>query len=146
MRGGRRVLSSRGGTETNRARVKRRGAEKKRGKRMRKCQHDNDRVSERGSVNERLTERDEFMWNTKGDRHCHLFHCMSASLTLFLSLPLPFFTCLFILLSTLFCFLQTLSHCFFRLSFLCQLPSLTLVSTISASTPSFLFLHHAILF
>lgn len=109
VRGGRGVMGSRGGTETNRARAKRRRAEKKRVKRKRVCEHDNDRVSERGSVNERPTERDESMWNTKGDRHRHLSHCTSGSLTLPLSIfsflfLSPSLTCLFIPLSTFFSF------------------------------------------
>lgn len=63
-------------------RVERRGAEKKRVRRMRECEHDNDRVSERGSVNERLTERDESMWNTKGETlpPLSLRACISHSL------------------------------------------------------------------
>lgn len=137
MRGGRRgrgVMGSRGGTETNRARVKRQGAEKKRVKRMRGCEHDNDRVSERGSLNERPTERDESMWNTKGDRHRHLSHCTSVSLTLplsvffFLYFP-PFLTCLFILLSTFFFFFLFKKHLSLLIFFffLSCLPSLTLI-------------------
>lgn len=63
-------------------RVERRGAEKKRVRRMRECEHDNDRVSERGSVNERLTERDESTWNTKGETlpPLSLRACISHSL------------------------------------------------------------------
>lgn len=49
-------MSRKGGTEMNRARVKRRGAEEKRVKRMREREHDNDGASERGTVNERQTE------------------------------------------------------------------------------------------
>lgn len=59
--------------------VKRRGAEKKRVRRMRECEHDNDRVSERASVNERPTERDESMWNTKGETLPPLSLCACVS-------------------------------------------------------------------
>lgn len=131
----------RGGTETNRAGVKRRGAEEKRVKRMREREHDNDRVSERGSVNERQTERDESMWNIKGDRHCHLSHCTSVSLTLPLSIffHLSFYTARNFLL--LFFKPSPSAHFLFSL-----LPPITnphflsLASTNSLSPPSFLLL------
>lgn len=51
-------MGSRGGTEATGARVKRRGAENKRVKRLRERERDNDRVSGRAGVNERLTEKD----------------------------------------------------------------------------------------
>lgn len=84
---------------------------KSRGKKARSWEEKNDENekvrgwqwrSERASVKERPTEWDESMWNTKGDRHCHL------SDTLFLSLqPLNFI------------FLQPVSFCTVP-----QLPSL----------------------
>ena len=93
---------------------------------MRECEHDNDRVSGRGSVNERPTERDESMWNTKGDRHCHLSHCTSVSLTLAIFpflylLAYLFSTCLFTLSFT-FLKPSSLSH-FLFFFFLCHLIS-----------------------
>lgn len=80
-------------------RVERRGAEKKRVRRMRECEHDNDRVSERGSVNERLTERDESMWNTKGET-------TATSLTARLYLSLSAFR-IFILLFHIYLFFKS---------------------------------------
>lgn len=44
-------------TETNRAGVKRRGAEKGKGWKEWECKHDNDRESERGSVNEKADRK-----------------------------------------------------------------------------------------
>lgn len=96
-------MGSRGGTETNRARVKRRGAAEKKGKKERECEHDNDRVSERAGVNERQAERererDESMWNTKGETDAAN---LSLTVRLYLSLSPSssfatfFFTCLFL--------------------------------------------------
>lgn len=102
------MRGARGGTETNRARVNRRGAEQKRGEENeRGCERDNDRVSERGSVNERPTERDESMWNTKADRHYHL--SLSPSLP-----PTFFFSHISLHCSLLsFTFLKTICHCSF---------------------------------
>lgn len=89
-------------------RVERRGAEKKRVRRMRACEHDNDRVSERASVNERPTERDESMWNTKGETlpPLSLRACISHSplfVFLYCSFTFIYFLNLHLLISSLFC-------------------------------------------
>lgn len=114
-------------TGTNRARVKRRGAEKEKGE---KNESASMTMTEGGRECEwtgmKSTERHESMWNTKEDRRCHLTHPTPASLPL-LHLFLPPSFCHLSLYSLLLCtFLKKTSLCAHYLLFLCRLHCLLL--------------------
>lgn len=123
-------------------RVERRGAEKKRVRRMRECEHDNDRVSERGSVNERPTERDESTWNTKGETlpPLSLRACISHSLRFsyfYTALSHLFiFLNLHLLISSLFCATSLPQPLLVLPSPISSAPRFPLLSFIPTSTPN----------
>lgn len=123
-------------------RVERRGAEKKRVRRMRECEHDNDRVSERGSVNERLTERDESMWNTKGETTAtsltaRLYLSLSPLFVfLYCSFTFIYFLNLHLLISSLFCATSLPQLLLVLPSPISSAPRFPLLSFIPTSTPN----------